>query len=75
VGVKIMHEMVIERKIRELPENLRKEIWDHVDFLLSKYQRRKATQKKLKFDWEGGLSDIKDKFTSVELQHKALGWR
>ncbi len=25
-----------------------------------------------KFDWEGGLSEIKKKFSSVELQHKAL---
>ena len=31
--------------------------------------------KKFKFDWEGGLSEIKDKFTSIQLQHKALEWR
>jgi len=23
-----------------------------------------------KFDWEGGLEELKDKFSSVELQHK-----
>ncbi len=31
--------------------------------------------KKFKFDWEGGLSEIRDKFTSIQLQHKALEWR
>jgi len=31
-----------------------------------------AKEKKFKFDWEGGLSDLKEKFTSVGLQHKAL---
>ena len=30
---------------------------------------------KFKFDWEGGLSDLKKKYTSVSLQHKALEWR
>lgn len=30
---------------------------------------------KFKFDWEGGLSNLKEKYTSVELQHKALEWR
>jgi hypothetical protein len=30
---------------------------------------------KFKFDWEGGLSDLKEQYTSVELQHKALEWR
>lgn len=32
-------------------------------------------QKRFKFDWEGGLSELKEKFTSVELQHKASEWR
>lgn len=35
-------------------------------------QPAKEKQKKFKFDWKGGLSDLKEKFTSVELQHKAL---
>lgn len=33
---------------------------------------RKA--ERFKFDWEGCLSEIKEKFTSVELQHRALEW-
>jgi hypothetical protein len=36
---------------------------------------REIGGKKFKFDWEGGLSKIKEKLTSVELQHKVSGWR
>jgi len=31
--------------------------------------------KGFKFDWEGCLSDIKEKFSSVELQHRSSEWR
>jgi len=26
-------------------------------------------------EWEGGLAELKDRYTSVELQHKASDWR
>ncbi|HGJ65487.1 TPA: DUF2281 domain-containing protein [bacterium] len=45
-----------------------------IKFLKDKYGN-KTERKCLKFDWEGGLSDLKDKYTSVELQHKVLEWR
>jgi hypothetical protein len=61
--------------MQKLPEDLRREVLDYVDFLVSKYQERETSRKKFKFDWEGGLSEIRKKFTSVELQHKALEWR
>ena len=32
-------------------------------------------KKRFRFDWEGGLSKLTGKYTSVELQHKALEWR
>ena len=64
----------IEKQLKKLPENLRKEVLDYVEFLLNKYQN-KELKKKFKFDWEGGLSDINEKFSSVELQHKSLEWR
>jgi hypothetical protein len=46
-----------------------------MEILSRKYEGRVAKAKKFKFDWEGGLSEIRGKFTSVELQHKALEWR
>lgn len=70
-----MYEKDIETKISELPEDLRKEILDYLEFLLEKYKGEKPAAKKFKFDWEGGLAEIPEKFTSVDLQHKALEWR
>lgn len=65
----------IEAKIDKLPDHIVHEINDFVDFLLSKYGHKKKEQSNFKFDWEGGLSKLKNKFTSVELQHKSLEWR
>ena len=65
----------IEVKMRELPEDLRREILDYMEFLSRKYKSRIVKAREFKFDWEGGLSEIRDKFASVELQHRALEWR
>ena len=29
----------------------------------------------MKLDWAGGLSHLRDQYTSVELQHEASKWR
>lgn len=70
-----MFEKEIEDKISRLPKDLQREALDFIDFLI--YRRGLKTKKaeSFKFNWEGSLSDIKDKFTSIELQHKALEWR
>lgn len=72
-----MIEQQIDIKVHSLPLHLKKEVLDYVEFLLNKYpgQRKTAAEKKFKFNWEGGLANIKDKMTSVELQHKAMEWR
>ncbi|MCL5021602.1 MAG: DUF2281 domain-containing protein [Bacteroidetes bacterium] len=64
--------MSIEEMIKRLPEDLQKEVMDYVQFLLEK----RATKKRgrLDFSWEGALRDLKDKYTSVELQHKISEW-
>jgi hypothetical protein len=70
-----MHETEIEIRVRKLPENLKRRILSYVEIFLEKYQGKKSRKRKLKFDWEGGLSDMKKEFTSVELQHEAEEWR
>ena len=70
-----MYEKKIEIKMQELPEDLRREVLDYIEFLLGKYKDEEPTAKKFKFDWEYSLSEIRDKSTSVDLQHKALEWR
>jgi hypothetical protein len=29
----------------------------------------------MKLEWRGALQDMKDEYTSVDLQHKILEWR
>ena len=59
--------------IDKLPPEYQRELQDFAEFLL---QRSKTKKKKgeLKLDWRGGLKDKRDKYTSVELQHKAKEW-
>jgi len=69
-----MKNQAIEAKLDELPENSKREVLDYIEFMLHKYGK-KTKRGKFRFDWEGGLSDLKEEYTSVELQHKALEWR
>ena len=70
-----METQVIKSKLEELPEDLKREVFDFVEFLLQKHGTTRVKKGKFKFDWEGGLSNFKKKYTSVKLQHKALEWR
>jgi len=64
---------VIDRLIK-LPDHVQQEAMDYIDFLLNKYEKT-GKRAGFRFDWEGGLSDLKDTVTSVQLQHKASEWR
>jgi len=64
----------IKNKMNALPPNLQRDVVDYIDFLTNKYQHSKKEQH-FNFAWEGGLSDLKNKCNSVELQHKAMEWR
>ena len=70
-----MNKDLIEEKIRRLPEPLEKEALDYIDYLIAKSEQAKTAKKGFSFNWEGGLSDLKDRFTSVELQHEVNKWR
>lgn len=61
--------------MQDLPEEMRSEVLNYIEFLKVKYKRTKRATRKFKFDWEDGLKDYREKYTSVELQHKALEWR
>ena len=47
--------------------------------MLKKYKGKgideETEEKRFRFDWEGGLSEISERFDSVGLQHKVLEWR
>ena len=63
----------IEDRIKDMPQELRQEVEDFVDFLMKK--RLKRPRGKPKFAWAGALKDLREQYTSVELQHKISEWR
>lgn len=69
-----MNVETIEVKFSKLPEHLRKEVVDFIEFLTNKYQSPEGSGT-FSFNWEGGLSELKGEYSSVELQHKSAEWR
>lgn len=63
----------IEDLIHSLPADLQQEVFDFARFLAE--TRMSRPKYVFKFDWEGGLSDLRDRYTSVELQHDILKQR
>jgi len=63
----------IEDKLNKLPSNLQKEALDFIEFLTKKNNKRTINNQEhaFTFSWEGGLSNIRNNYTSVELQHKS----
>jgi len=63
----------LEEKINNLPPGYRQEVEDFVEFILEK--RLKKKRGKPKFNWAGAAKDLRNKYSSVELQHKILELR
>ena len=57
---------------QKLPDDLKREVVDYIEFLLEKRAKKKRGQ--LSLSWKGALKELRGKYTSVELQHKVLGW-
>jgi len=70
-----MNPAEIESVIMGLPEDMREEVLDYIEFLKAKRKKRSKRSAGFKFEWEGGLKELKKEYTSVELQHKASEWR
>jgi hypothetical protein len=60
-------------KIGELSPTYQQEVEDFVDFLAEK-KKHKEKKGQFTFSWAGALKDMRDEYTSVELQHKILEW-
>lgn len=63
----------LQELFEELPPNLQQEVLDFAEFLLEKSKKRPEGVPH--FRWAGALKDLRDQYTSVELQHKASDWR
>ena len=69
-----MNTHLIEQKFNVLPDHLKREVLDFIDFLMAKRRQEKVSSQ-FYFTWEGGLTDFKDNFNSVDLQHQSMDWR
>jgi hypothetical protein len=58
----------VKEIIDQLPPDIQEVVKNFAEFLLEK--RRKRTRGKPSFDWAGALKDLRDEFTSVELEHE-----
>lgn len=61
----------LEEKIRQLPPDAQKRVEEFVESLVNS---SKPKQSQLRLSWAGGLREFRDRFTSLELQKKALEW-
>ena len=62
----------IQQLIEELPPDLQQEVKDFVEFLFEKHLKR--PKKDLELNWRGALSNMKEQYSSVQLQHKISEW-
>ena len=67
------HVKSINEMVNELTAGQQAEVRDFVEFLLA--QQRSGTRRQPQFDWAGALKDMRDDYTSVDLQHESARWR
>ena len=69
-------ELILE-KIEGLPEESRRQLIAFLDFLSGQASRpaQASPAPGFKFNWAGGLADLSQEFSAVELQHRASEWR
>lgn len=54
-----------------LPKKAQAQVLEYIRFLMNKYPgKNRKNAKSFKFNWEGGLKELKNNYTSVELQHR-----
>jgi len=59
--------------VEKVPPDLQQEVKDFIEFLLEKRARKNGG--KPKFDWAGAFANLRNQYTSVELQHEISKWR
>ena len=68
-----MSDLSLQEMLQKLPPELQIEVRDFVEFLLERKSRRQSSP--MKFRWEGALKDLREKYTSVQLQHQIADLR
>lgn len=62
----------IEEMAKNLSPELQQEVEDFIEFLIKKHGKRPRS--KVKVTYRGILKDLRDKYTSVQLQHRVMEW-
>ncbi len=63
----------LEDLVKGIPPELREQVRDFLVSLMERRVKRKCGP--LRQDWAGSLREFKGKYTSLDLQKKALEWR
>ena len=63
----------LDELVRDLPVEHHNEVRALVEFLIA--QRKPHPRRAPKFLWAGALKDLRDRYTSVDLQHQIAKWR
>ena len=66
-----MSKETLVAKYEALPVVAQKQVETFIEYLskTTPTKRARSAKRRFKFDWAGGLADLKDQFTAVELQH------
>ena len=63
----------LEEVAEQLPPEMYREVQHFAEFLLQKYTSQPRA--KPEFKWAGALKELREDYSSVELQHKLAEWR
>jgi Protein of unknown function (DUF2281) len=63
----------LEELVREVPSEYRAQLRNYVESLLARSSIRPSG--KPQFGWAGALEGLRDRYTSVALQHRIARWR
>ena len=69
-----MDKQNINEQFQSLPYYLKREVLDYIEFL-KKRHKVENKKKRFTFKWEGGLREIREQFSAVDLQHKVRDYR
>jgi hypothetical protein len=62
-----------EELFNRLAPESQQEVRNFIEFLIAKQKVRPRRQPQ--FDWAGALTEMRDQYSSVDLQHQLLNWR
>ena len=67
----VMSKDTLIAKYETLPVVAQKQVDTFIEFLsrTTATKSTRSTKRRFKFDWAGGLADLKGRFSAVELQH------